>query len=141
LRIDAGLIAKVQGGRRTDAVDVAQRNMCGLIVRDVHTQDTRHVENLLGLALALFVARILANDDQPAAPADNLAFFTDSFDTRTHLHRPTPGVLLPLHVGETIFVAMAWDCCKGEKRRGDPHDVGNGPGRPWLSERSPLRPV
>jgi hypothetical protein len=118
LGIDAGLIAQMQSRGRTDAVDVAQRNMCGLIVRDVHTQDTRHVENLLGLALALFVARILTNDDQPAAPADNLAFLADSFDARSHLHRPAPGVSSPLHVGETIFLSTAWDYCKGEKTNG-----------------------
>jgi hypothetical protein len=61
------------------------------------------------------VARILANDDQPAAPLDDLAFFTDSFNARSHLHRPTPGLTSPLHMGETIFLALAWDYGKGEK--------------------------
>ena len=42
LRIDAGLLAQLQGRGRPDAVDVAQRNMRRLIVGQVNTKDTGH---------------------------------------------------------------------------------------------------
>src|SRR5207244_2882964 len=42
LRVDAGLLAQAQGQRRPDAVDVAQRNVGRLVVRNVHALDTRH---------------------------------------------------------------------------------------------------
>src|SRR5262245_11344120 len=42
LRIDPCLLAQFQGQRRSDAVDVTQRNVRRLVVGDVNTQDTRH---------------------------------------------------------------------------------------------------
>src|SRR5205823_5929761 len=42
LRVDAGLAAQPQRGRRADPVQVTQRNVRRLVRRDVNTQDTGH---------------------------------------------------------------------------------------------------
>src|SRR5712691_9984293 len=42
LRVDLGLLAQPQRRGRPDAVDIAQRDVRRLVVRDVHTQDTWH---------------------------------------------------------------------------------------------------
>jgi hypothetical protein len=41
---------------------------------------------LLLLALALLVPGVVADDDHPAVPPDDLALLTDSFDARSDLH-------------------------------------------------------
>jgi hypothetical protein len=41
---------------------------------------------LFRLALALFVTRVGANNDQPALPPNDLAVFTDAFDTGANFH-------------------------------------------------------
>jgi hypothetical protein len=40
----------------------------------------------LRLSLALLVTRVVANHVQFAVPLDQLAVFTNTFDTRAHLH-------------------------------------------------------
>src|SRR5262249_37766772 len=86
LRIDLALRAHLHRRRRADAVDVADRDVRRLGVGQVHTQDTRHAGALLALALALLVARVAANDVQPALATDQLAVLANTFDTGANFH-------------------------------------------------------
>src|SRR5581483_11706979 len=63
LWIDAGLLTQTQSSRRTNAIDIAQRNVRRFVVGQVNTQDTRHGASPRS-ALALFVTGIAANDQQ-----------------------------------------------------------------------------
>src|SRR5438876_9848065 len=47
LGIDVSLFTQAQGQRRTDAVNVAQRNVRRFIIGNVDTQNTRHAPVLL----------------------------------------------------------------------------------------------
>ena len=53
---------------------------------------------LLGLALALLVARVGANDVQPALAADQFTVFADTFDAGPDFHgEPHPPAVRKLH--------------------------------------------
>src|SRR5947209_19682060 len=57
---------------------------------------TPEMRAIVLLALALLVARVVADDLHPAVPADHLALLTDSLDARADLH----GCLLLVAVGD-----------------------------------------
>jgi hypothetical protein len=59
----------------------------------------------LGLALTLFMARVGADDQQFAVSPHQLAVFTNSFDTRSHLHGRTPADNSVME--ETVFITAS----------------------------------
>jgi hypothetical protein len=60
------------------------------------TPRIRGTSILLGLALALLVARVLANDVEPAVAADQLAVLTNALDACPDLHGgASPGSVYP----------------------------------------------
>jgi hypothetical protein len=64
-RTDACLAQHVPTRGRSDAVDVGQASFNALLARQVDTCDTSHSSSLL-LTLALLVARIVTDDENPA---------------------------------------------------------------------------
>src|SRR5439155_1584167 len=72
LGIHLGLFANAQSQRRSDAVDVPQRNVRRLVGGKVNTQNTRHFY-LLTSSLALLVAGIGADYEQTPLAADHFA--------------------------------------------------------------------
>ena len=83
-------------GRPADAEDVGEGDLQPLLAGDVHAGDTGHVVFLLSLrlvrasALALLVARVFADDDDPPVPADHLALLTHRLDAGSNLHVARP---------------------------------------------------
>jgi hypothetical protein len=67
-------------------------------------------------ALALFVTRVGANDEQPPVPSHQLTVLTNSLDARSHLHGPTPAADSAAIFGETVFLAGKIGSGKAEWR-------------------------
>ena len=65
---------------RPDAVDVWERHFNSFVAWDVNAEDSWHRWCVLGLALALFVARVLANDAHDAFATYDAAGYALPFD-------------------------------------------------------------
>ena len=74
--VNIRLLKDLEGVDRTDAVDVAERNVDSLVRRDVDSDDAWHI----GLTLALLVADVLADDANDALPPDDPALLTKLLD-------------------------------------------------------------
>ena len=84
--VDAGLLTNLAGSGAADAVDVGKTDLDALLAREVDTVDTGQLDAPL-LALALLVARVLADHVNLAVTADDLALIAHLLDRRTYLHR------------------------------------------------------
>ena len=91
---DAGRLQDLARGRPTDAVDVGQRDLDPLVVRQINSCNTCQRIALLRLLLTLLVPRIaLADHPDHAFATDHLAVLADLLDRRTDLHRQASGRL------------------------------------------------
>src|SRR5262245_56706975 len=89
--VDRELLEDLAGDRRTNAVDVLQRDLDALFAGDVDAEETRHVSVTLDLvltllALALLVPGIAADHAHDAAAPHDLAVFADASNAGSDLH-------------------------------------------------------
>src|SRR5262249_56143937 len=85
--VDAGLRQHAQRGRAPDAIDVGQRDFAALLPGKVDACDSSHGSLLRSLsALALLVARVLADDPRDALPLDDLAILPPPLHPRSDFH-------------------------------------------------------
>ncbi len=74
---------------QSNAVNIRERSFNALLVRDLNSKESGHDSESGRLdrsALALFVARVLADDAHHALPPDDAAGFTEALDGGTDLH-------------------------------------------------------
>src|SRR5262249_47682835 len=80
--VDAGLGEDLQGGRATDPEDVGEADFDPFVDRDVDPCDARHRS-----ALPLLVSGVLADDQDRAIAADDLALLAHRLYGSSNLHR------------------------------------------------------
>ena len=115
VRVDAGLAENLLAGRETDAIDVGQADLNALLARKVDACDTGQARASL-LALALLVARVLADHENPAVAPDDLALVAHFLDRRSYLHRSFPfgaSIVLYLHAQPQAHVCRYWSAAHG----------------------------
>ena len=86
VRIDTSLFTNFAGAGATNAVNVGKTNLNALLTRKVYAVDTGQLIAPF-LALALLMARVLADHIDLAVATDDLAFVAHLLDRRTYLHR------------------------------------------------------
>ena len=83
--IDIGLRQNIARIGRTDAIDIAQRDVDALVGRNFNADDTSH-KLINGLALPLFMPRVGANHADHAFSANNFAIFAKLFNRCANFH-------------------------------------------------------
>src|SRR5689334_2531189 len=93
VRADARRGQGLLGVGLADAVDVGERDLHPLLAGEVDAGQSCHVSGTPS-ALALLVPGVVADDHDPAVPADHLALVADLLHRRLDLHRCRPSFLL-----------------------------------------------
>src|SRR5947208_1225461 len=104
--VDPGVGEDLPGGRDTDPVDVLDRDLAALVARQVHSGNACHTWLSCSLALALLVARILADDAHDALAPHDLAMLAPNLDGRSHLHLMSFRTVSPLTSGRPVPSAL-----------------------------------
>ena len=88
IRIDTEFFENLLAGRQTDTIHVGQSDFDSFVVWNVDSRDTYHrvFTEKPGLALALLMFRIGADNEQDAFALDDLALDTDFFDRGSYFH-------------------------------------------------------
>lgn len=91
--IDASFLKDLYGARAADTEDISECDVHALLAREVNACNTSHCGLPRwccgeggGLALTLFMARVVADDANNAFATDHFAFVADLFDRRADLH-------------------------------------------------------
>ena len=82
LRVDVGVFENDTGIGRTNAVDVAERDVDSLTAGNVHTENAGHINS----TLTLFVSRVGADHPDDALASDHLAMLAKSSNGCANFH-------------------------------------------------------
>src|SRR6185436_8451967 len=99
VRTDAGFLENLVRTDASDAVDVGQPDFDPLGSREINASNSRH---MCFLSLSLLVLLIGTNHAHDAAAPHDLAFVTNPFDRRPHLHEILSTILpRPVSTGDS----------------------------------------